>query len=112
MENFKKRLYEVIEVSHEGDDSSKAYDILMTIAVIVGMVPLTLKTDNAYTVVIEVLTALLFSMDYSSGNLLIKFIYIGGIYALIKANSFVRDFIGGVSTEFSQNVNNLFSIFK
>lgn len=64
MEKFKKRLYEVIEVSHEGDDSSKAYDILMTIAVIVGMVPLTLKTDNAYTVAIEVLTAVLFSMDY------------------------------------------------
>ena len=38
---IKKRLYEIIEVSHEGDRSSKAYDILMTTAVIVGMVPLT-----------------------------------------------------------------------
>ena len=63
-------------------------------------------------IIVSIILLLLFSMDYSSGNLLIKFIYIGGIYALIKANSFVRDFIGGVSTEFSQNVNNLFSIFK
>ena len=37
-----------------------------------------------------------------------KFIYIGAIYALIQSNSFVRDFIGGVSTTFSQNVENLF----
>ena len=45
-------------------------------------------------------------MDYSSSNLITKFIYVGAIYALIKSNSFVRDFIGGVSTTFSQNVNN------
>lgn len=51
---------------------------------------------------------ILFSMDYSSGNLIIKFIYIGAIYALIKANSFSREFLGGVSTTISQNVNNFF----
>ena len=39
---------------------------------------------------------------------MIKFIYVGAIYALIKANSFSRDFLGGVSTTFSQNVENLF----
>ena len=50
---------------------------------------------------------ILFSMDYSSSNLFIKFIYVGGIYALIKSNSFVREFIGGVSTTISQNLNNL-----
>lgn len=45
-------------------------------------------------------------MDYSSSDLFIKFVYIGGIYALIKANSIVRDFIGGISTTISQNVHN------
>ena len=43
-------------------------------------------------------------MDYSSGNLLVKFLYIGAIYALIKANSFVREFIGGISTNISHSV--------
>lgn len=62
--DFKKRLYEVIEVSHEGDISSKAYDTLMTTAVIVGMIPLTLKSDNTHTVLIELTTALLFLLDY------------------------------------------------
>ena len=54
---------------------------------------------------------ILFSLDYSSTNLFNKFIYAGGIYALIRANSFVREFIGGVSTNISQSVKG-FSNFK
>jgi hypothetical protein len=51
-------------------------------------------------------------MDYSSSNLLTKFIYIGGIYALIRANTFVREFIGGVSTEVKSNVGNYMKLSK
>lgn len=56
---------------------------------------------------VSLILLILFSMDYSSTNLFIKFIYVGGIYALIKTTSFVRDFIGGVSTEITQSVKNL-----
>ncbi|SFB99548.1 ion transporter [Butyrivibrio sp. YAB3001] len=68
MENntFKKRVYEVIEVSSIGDKSSRAYDLLMTTAVIVGLIPLTLKKDNSFTVWIEILTTFIFSIDYVS----------------------------------------------
>lgn len=59
-------------------------------------------------IIVSIVLLILFSMDYSSNNLMTKFIYIGAIYALIKSNSFVRDFIGGVSTSFTQNVENLF----
>ena len=59
-------------------------------------------------IIVAIVLLLLFAMDYSSNNLMTKFIYIGAIYALIQSNSFVRDFIGGVSTTFSQNVENLF----
>lgn len=59
-------------------------------------------------IIVSLVLLILFSMDYSSGNLIIKFIYIGVIYALIKANSFSREFLGGVSTTISQNVNNFF----
>ncbi len=62
--DFKKRMYEVIEVSNIGDSSSRAYDVLMTTAVIVGMVPLTLKSDNFYTVIIEIVTTIIFLIDY------------------------------------------------
>ncbi len=57
-------------------------------------------------IIASLVLLILFSMDYSAGNLFSKFIYVGGIYALIKTNSFVRDFIGGVSTEVSQSVKN------
>lgn len=59
-------------------------------------------------IIVSIVLLILFSMDYSSNNLMTKFIYIGAMYALIKANSFVRDFLGGVSTTFTQNVENLF----
>lgn len=62
-------------------------------------------------IIISIILLILFSMDYSATNLFSKFIYIGGIYALIKTNSIVRDFIGGISTEISQSVKN-FTSFK
>ena len=57
-------------------------------------------------IVVSLVLLILFSMDYSAGDLFSKFVYVGGIYALIKTNSLVRDFIGGVSTEVSQSVKN------
>lgn len=59
-------------------------------------------------IIVAIVLLILFSMDYSSNNLMTKFIYIGALYALIKSNTFVRDFVGGVSTTFTQNVENLF----
>lgn len=64
MYNKKKRIYEVIEVSNIGDSSSRAYDVMITVAVIVGLLPMTLKGENTYTKIIEVLTSLLFFIDY------------------------------------------------
>lgn len=60
--------------------------------------------------IVSFVLVLLFSMDYSSSNLFTKFVYVGGIYSLIKANSFVREFIGGVSTNVSQTVQNFTKI--
>ena len=60
-------------------------------------------------IIISLVLVILFSMDFSSSNLFNKFIYVGGIYTLIKANSFVREFIGGVSTNVAQTVQNLSS---
>ena len=63
-EFLKKRTYEVIEASSENDVVSKAYDIMMFIAVVVGLIPLTVKGENVYTRTIDLMTALLFLMDY------------------------------------------------
>ena len=58
-------------------------------------------------IIVSLVLLILFSIDYSSKNLITKFIYIGAIFALIKSNSLVHEFLGGVSTNISQNVNNL-----
>ena len=63
-------------------------------------------------VIVAIVLLILFSMDYSSDNLFTKFLYIGGIYALIRVNSLVREFIGGVSTNVSANVSNFLRMGK
>jgi len=62
-------------------------------------------------IIVSLVLLILFSLDFSSSNLFNKFVYVGGIYSLIKANSFVREFIGGVSTNISQSVKS-FANFK
>ena len=57
-------------------------------------------------IIVSLVLLLLFSMQFSSTDLLSKFIYIGGIYVLIKANSFIRDFIGGISITVTQSMKN------
>ena len=62
---FKKRLYEVVEAGTAEDPASFSYDIMMFIAVIVGMIPLTRRTSNTYTLVVDILTLVLFIIDYA-----------------------------------------------
>ena len=64
MNDKKRRIFEVIEVSNIGDKSSRAYDVVITTAVIVGLLPMTLKSENFYTKIIEILTGLIFLSDY------------------------------------------------
>ncbi len=64
MYEFKRRVYEVIEVSSIGDKSSRAYDVLMTTAIIVSLIPMTLKKDNIFTFWIEIVGTLVFVIDY------------------------------------------------
>lgn len=58
-------------------------------------------------IIVAIVLLLLFSMDYSKANLLNKFIYLGGIYALIRSNSIVRELFGGMSTIVQTGVSRL-----
>lgn len=58
-------------------------------------------------IIVSIVLLILFSMDYTSDGLIVKFLYLGAIYALIRVNSFVREFVGGVSTNISHPVNKL-----
>ncbi|WP_022750119.1 ion transporter [Lachnobacterium bovis] len=64
MDEKKKRLYEIIEVSQGKDRTSKSYDLLMLVSVIVGLIPLTMKKTNGYAQSIDIVTAIIFLFDY------------------------------------------------
>lgn len=53
-----------------------------------------------------------FSLDLSGNELFSKILCVGSIYALTKSNSYMRDLIGGISTEISENFNTLRYLLK
>lgn len=53
-----------------------------------------------------------FSIKFDSSDMFSKFVYMGSIYALIKSNSFIKDFMGGLSTDVSIGVSNIRSLFS
>lgn len=53
---------------------------------------------------ISIILLIIFSSPYKAENILSKLIYIGGLYALIRANSYMRSLIGGISTDISNNL--------
>jgi len=52
-----------------------------------------------------------FSFDFSDPSLLSKLIYLGSIYALMKANNYLREFMGGLSTNISTGITSIKSLF-
>ena len=62
-------------------------------------------------ILVSLILLICFSLDYSITNNFSRFIYLGSIYTLIKANSFVKDFMGGFSTDQNLSMLNLKSYF-
>ena len=61
---------------------------------------------------VSLILLVIFSTNFSSTNLFSKIICIGSIYALSKASSYIRELIGGISTEVSNNINSLRYLLK
>lgn len=55
---------------------------------------------------ITIILIVTLSLDFSS-NLISKFLYVGSIYALTKSNTYIRNLIGGISTEINTNLSTL-----
>ena len=60
----------------------------------------------------SVILIVMFSINYSSNDLIFKLLFIGSIFALMKANTYVREFIGGISTDLGQSILALSSMFR
>lgn len=63
-------------------------------------------------IIVSIVLLIMFSIDFNSNNLLNKFLYVGGIYALIRINSFVKELIGGISTDVQLNVGNFLKLSR
>lgn len=59
---------------------------------------------------VAIVLLLVFSLDLSPSNLFSKFILIAAISILIKSNNYVKEMIGGISTDFSIGFNNIKSV--
>jgi hypothetical protein len=54
----------------------------------------------------------MFSIEYSSTNLVSKLLFIGSIFALMKVNNYVRDFIGGISIDTYNSMYGIRNLIK
>ena len=61
---------------------------------------------------VAIILLVCFIIDDRDRFLPAQIMYIGMIYSLFKANSFVREFIGGFSTDANFSFSNISSIFK
>lgn len=61
---------------------------------------------------VSLILLIIFSIDFSAPDMFSKIICIGSIYALTKANSYIKDLIGGISTDISSNLNSLRYLLK
>ena len=61
---MRKRIYEIIEPSWNGDKSSLAYDLFMLLAITVSIIPLMFVEDTRAFRIIEQITVSVFILDY------------------------------------------------
>ena len=64
MANMRKRLFEIIEVSERKDELSFAYDMIMLFSIIISIIPLAFKETNGFFHYTDIITAILFIVDY------------------------------------------------
>ena len=62
--DYRKRLYEIIEVADDSDKLSSIYDVLMMITIIVSLVPLAFKTTCLAFNIIDKASVAIFIFDY------------------------------------------------
>lgn len=58
-------------------------------------------------VFVAIILLLIFSLDFETNNSFSKFILIGAIFILIKANTYVREMLGGIGSDVGMGLGNL-----
>jgi len=63
-------------------------------------------------VFVAIILLLIFSLDFKTNNTFSKFILIGAILILIKANTYVREMLGGISSDVGMGLGNFKGMLK
>lgn len=63
-------------------------------------------------ILISIILVITFSIGLNQNSLLNSLLYVGCIYALMKSNSFLQEFMGGISTNVQANISNIKSFFN
>ena len=58
-------------------------------------------------VFVAIILLLIFSLDFETNNTFSKFILIGAIFILIKANTYIREMLGGISSDVGMGLGNI-----
>ena len=61
---MRKRLYQIIEVSQDGDRISAIYDVTMMIAIVISIIPLALKSTPRFFFYTDIVAKMLKSIDF------------------------------------------------
>lgn len=64
MVDMRSRIFEIIEIAHEGDKASTIYDSLMMIFILASVIPLAFKETNVIFEILNIVTAVCFVVDY------------------------------------------------
>lgn len=59
-----KRIYEILEVSNDGDKASSIYDLFMMITIFTSVIPLAFKEQNTIFQLIDKVSITIFILDY------------------------------------------------
>lgn len=54
---------------------------------------------------VSIILIVIFTFSFNNTDVFSQLMYIGGIYALIRANSYMKDLLGGISTDVSNNLS-------
>ena len=60
----RKRVFEIIEKADYEDKLSAAYDYMMIVVIVLSLIPLTFKMENAFFKVVDKVTVTVFIIDY------------------------------------------------
>ena len=61
---------------------------------------------------ISIILLIIFSTNFIENNIFSKLLYVGSIYALIKANAYTSHIFGGIVTDVNTNLSNIKKIIK